>query len=176
LRPGVDVLRFVKVDFESVVGQTFLYTNIYTAVTVTNGVRFTNTYQIIQGGPNFLFVASELPINRPNEIPSLIGRSGAAPPAWINDAGINGVGNQGAAGPGIIDGTVQITFSKIGPSITNTQPGDDSEETARNASILGFTGANLIWGSFDGSTKPPIVYPEDVTLQDLENLVLQPQQ
>ncbi|MEP7084430.1 MAG: hypothetical protein ABI854_06795, partial [Betaproteobacteria bacterium] len=37
LRPGVDGLRFVKVDFDSVVGQAFSYTNIYTAVTITNG-------------------------------------------------------------------------------------------------------------------------------------------
>ncbi len=93
LRPGVDAIRFVKVDFDSVVGQTFAYTNIYSAVTITNGLRVTNTYQIIQNAPNFLFSAAELPINRPSDIPNFHCPNLAAPPSWINDAAFNSVGN-----------------------------------------------------------------------------------
>jgi hypothetical protein len=32
----------------------------------------------------------------------------------------------------------------------------------------------VVWGSFDGSANPPIVFPNSTSLQDLENQVLSP--
>ena len=32
----------------------------------------------------------------------------------------------------------------------------------------------LVWGSFDGSTNTPVIYPNYIWIQELENQVLQP--
>jgi hypothetical protein len=173
--PGVDLLHFKRADFNSLIGQGFLYTNTYAKITITNSTPFTNTFQIIKTGPDILFAAADLGDNAPAEVPPLLARSDTT--SWINDQLINtGSPLNPLAGPGIIPGGAVITFNKVGPSLTNIQPGSDSEETARESSFsfFGIGGVNFIWGSFDGSTKTPIVYPEDVSLQDIENLILHP--
>jgi hypothetical protein len=47
----------------------------------------------------------------------------------------------------------------------NTLPGTANEATARNF------GEGFVWGSFDGSTNPPIVFPRDITLEDVSLLI-----
>jgi hypothetical protein len=73
----------------------------------------------------------------------------------------------GLAGPGTIDPPSIITFNKVG---------DLFEQ-----GILGTTNAflseasqssQLAWGSFDGTTNDPVVYPNGTSIENLENLIV----
>ncbi|MEO5803084.1 MAG: hypothetical protein ABIR24_06105 [Verrucomicrobiota bacterium] len=66
-------------------------------------------------------------------------------------------------GPGVIIPQTTITFNKLGPFFRNITPSFLYEE-----SFNGF-----VWGSFDGTTNDPIVYPEGTNVRDIEDLVLQ---
>lgn len=67
---------------------------------------------------------------------------------WINHAALNG--NPGGAGPGVVAPGVAITFNNVGHVYYNTPPAQSGEAEA--------TGS-LLWGSFDGGTNAPLVYP-----------------
>lgn len=66
-------------------------------------------------------------------------------------------------GPGVIIPQTVITFNKLGPFFENITPNFLYEE-----SFQGF-----VWGSFDGTTNDPIVYPQGTLVEDIEDLVLQ---
>jgi hypothetical protein len=74
----------------------------------------------------------------------------------------------GLAGPGHIEPNITIEFNKVGPMNINFY-----------TPFLPFSGldeywsiTNFVWGSFDGSTNPPVVYPSGTSLRDLEAMVL----
>ena len=73
------------------------------------------------------------------------------------------------AGPGVLTPGNVFTFNKVGPAYINGI-----------ISFLGFTNTayseathvqTLIWGSFDGTTNAPVVYPNGTDLTNLENAV-----
>ena len=76
----------------------------------------------------------------------------------------------GLSGPGIIDnatGPAVFTFNKVGPSFWNGPFPDTNglldviNETTQMPALQ--------WGSFDGSTNDPILYPNGTSIQELEN-------
>jgi hypothetical protein len=82
---------------------------------------------------------------------------------WQNNDAINGFSNLG--GPGVIQPQVQVTFTDVLPYFRNSQPEFLDDLSA---------GGSFIWGSFDGTTNAPAVYPNylSITLQDLQDAVL----
>jgi hypothetical protein len=66
-------------------------------------------------------------------------------------------------GPGTREPLIEIQFNKVGPMLINQGPSFLSELVASRS---------FVWGSFDGSTNPPVVYPSGRSLRDLENQVL----
>jgi hypothetical protein len=68
------------------------------------------------------------------------------------------------AGPGTIDPPSIIVFDKVGPIFGNTYQTAFSPDTAQAGQSL-----ILIWGSFDGTTNLPIVYPNGSSVLNLEN-------
>src|SRR6185295_3484101 len=154
LRPGIDKLTFVRIGNGSLTGNDFNFTNNFQASYYTNGVLFTSTFQRIQTQPDILFTAADLGTLANSVFPVRVNRS----PNFQNNAALNSVdATQG--GPGTINPTVTITFNKIGPALINEFPGFTTE-----ASALNFGFRVFLWGSFDGSTNAPIVYPKDITL------------
>jgi hypothetical protein len=80
----------------------------------------------------------------------------------------------GLSGPGVIDGSTTFSYNDIGTvwwngpfSDTNSfLPGNESE--VNEATQV----PGLLWGSYDGSTNAPIVYPNNLSIRDLESQMI----
>jgi hypothetical protein len=159
LRGGIDKFTFVRVGDGTIQGNFTSVTNTYRATYFTNNIWRTSTFQRISDRPDILFSAADLGVT--GVIPLRASRSAN----FVNNAVLNSNDNT-QGGPGTIFPTVNITFNKVGPAIFNEFPGEVSEAT----SVL--LGANLfIWASFDASPKPPVVYPQDISLEQIEQQV-----
>jgi hypothetical protein len=88
--------------------------------------------------PDFLFSAKN--VNNPNDG---LYFERTTTTNWINNAGLNG---SSEGGPGVITPQVEITFNKLGHVILFSF--DQFYEADQYS-----------WGSFDGTTNAPVVYP-----------------
>jgi hypothetical protein len=143
-RPGVDKITFVRVAVDPLTGEMFLpLTNYFTDSYITNGILMQQQVARVISRPDFLFSVTDL--GKDDLTTPWLERTGTT--NWINNAALNG--NPGGAGPGVIQPPVKIVF--------NTMMGrqfatfGSSDETAYDYSEF--------YGSFDGSTNAPIVYP-----------------
>jgi hypothetical protein len=161
LRPGIDQFVFRPARFDSLLGQFIVATNLYSDSFVTNNQVRTQRIQRSITAPDILFTAEDLGLDA-GGVPVAIRRTTAAAPTWINNNLLNGAAN--LAGPGVITPQIVIAFNKVGPFILNVTPFSLDE--------LNNNGLGFIWGSFDGSTNAPVVYPIGTTIQDLESQVL----
>jgi hypothetical protein len=158
LRPGIDKLRFVRIGNGTIQGNDFNFTNNFQASYWTNGALVTSTFQRVQTLPDILFQAADLGTVANDVVPLTSARSAN----FQNNAALNSQDpNQG--GPGTINPTVVITFNKVGPGYINQFPGFVTESSA-----VAFRTQIFVWGSFDGSTNAPIVYPRDLSLEQIE--------
>jgi len=100
---------------------------------------------------------------------------------WQNNDAINGQDSDpdSNTGPGVIEGPVVISFSDqlpffyddqeflpfIGPPVPGQPTDPFSDPILFSSSVL--------WGSFDGTTDAPFIYPVygDITIADLEQFV-----
>jgi hypothetical protein len=162
LRPGVSKLHFKRVNFDSLIGSTFVtITNLYTDTIISNARPVIQPVRRLVGQPDILFVAADNG-TAGGLIPITAARTSTA--GWLNNDAINGVTGQG--GPGVITPQVQISFSDQLPYFLNSTP----------PPFLTFDPGfqSAIWASFDGTTNAPILYPAygKWTLTALQNFVL----
>ena len=155
LRPGVEKITFVRVDFDSILGQSPVFTNRYTDAYITNGTTLGQTVEIVSTVPNVLFSAADLGVGA-GGVPIPYQRT----TTYVNNDAINGGSGVVKGGPGVILPGIEISFSNLGPWLFNV--GDGSEEFA----FLG-----LIWGSFDGTTNAPVAYPIGTSIREIESRV-----
>jgi hypothetical protein len=173
LRGGVDKITFRQVKFESVFGQFIPITNRYVDTYILNSRSIKQNTQRALATPDIVFSAADL--GTVNGYPVRTTRTDTG--NWINNAGTNFLGGTDAtitAGPGVIQPPVFITFNKVGPFNINFYS-DNSFFLDEESATAGF-----VWGSFDGSTNAPFIYPSDPTgqgfpLQQLETLIQQRQ-
>jgi hypothetical protein len=161
LRPGIDKLRFRRVNFDSIIGQQFAtVTNLYMDVVITNARPILQPVQRAIAAPDIIFAAEDLGLAA-NLIPFTIARTGTA--GWQNNDAINGRAAQG--GPGVIPPSVTIRFTDQFPFFLNFTPSFLTEGTGISSGV---------WASFDGTTNAPVIYPAygGITLQDLQNQIL----
>jgi hypothetical protein len=159
LYQGIGKMQFVRANFDSLLGQFFQpVTNTYTMVSVTNSHPVTLTFQRVVTTPDFLFSAQDLDVTTPYPIPVAF----LDIPLNFDQANIL----PGLAGPGIINSPSTIVFNKIGPTFINVGPGNV------NGPLAYLGGQNLIWGSFDGTTNAPVVYPNGTSIANLAAEVL----
>jgi hypothetical protein len=114
------------------------------------------TFQRVLTQPDILFSAADL-------VPGPSAVNTGVPPY---DRNVNFNENNvtpGLAGPGTIEPPTTVTFEKVGPVFYNFSPSFLNLATASRS---------YIWGSFDGSTNPPIVYPNGTSIATLENEAL----
>jgi hypothetical protein len=142
-RPGIDKITFVPQPFDSTPSQFLPMTNQFTDTYITNGNVVHQQLQRVITQPDFLFCAADVNYGLP--LVPYVDRTGTT--NWINNAALNGSPTNG--GPGVIQPQVRITFNKLGQRFMKYS--EDSDETAESYSEL--------WGTFDNSTNPPIVYP-----------------
>lgn len=159
LRPGKDRIQFVR-SGSGIVYQPNAYqvTNRFedtALVVITNGVERTVTQRVSRfiTTPDILFTAADL------AGPTSPGFMRRTELATSNDA-INGL--EGLDGPGQFAGPGRITYSKVGPAFFNSQPSFLAQPE---------TSIYYIWGSFDGSTNEPAVYPTGTNIRAIEQRI-----
>lgn len=163
LRPGIEKINFQKVYSDSLLG-SFLTTNvIYKDTYITNSTLRTQTITRALFQPDFVFDAGDLVGSDSSGVsPSAtIGTT-----AWLNNSAINNLGGfvGNNFGPGNITPGSIYTLNTVGQIYLNTYPISPLDEANAN---LGF-----IWGSFDGSTNEPVIYPYGASIKELEAKVL----
>ena len=163
LRQGIERVRFVRANFDSLVGQFFQpITNNYTMVMITNSQMKTEFYQRIITRPDILMTAADL----------------ANGPAGINfDLPVQRTIGfdtsqilSGLRGPGTIVAPSTFTFSKVGSIFNNGPFLDDNSYLSSTVNELTQSKA-LQWASFDSSTNLPILYPNGSSIQNLANMI-----
>ena len=164
LRGGVDKLLLTNIVYNDLNPGTFRFTNSYPIYTVTNGVQTVQTIERIQTQPDILFSAADLGTDADGFTPITVRRGSR----WIDGTAANtsDPNKEAGTGPGEIGSGLVISFSKILPVHLNIFPGDITENTGANGS--GFGSVVGVWGSYDGSTNAPTIYPKDITLELLE--------
>jgi hypothetical protein len=149
LRGGIEKIQFVKTSFDSVLGRYFKPISVnYTVPMITNYTLINQSFRRVLRRPDILFSADDLGT-------ALLARSAG----FIETTNAN----VSFVGPGVFLPQMDITFNKIGPFFFNFTPFFLDEVTATKG---------FLWGSFDGSTNDPIVYPKGTSIKALERQVL----
>ncbi|MGN6553358.1 MAG: hypothetical protein ACTHLW_06515 [Verrucomicrobiota bacterium] len=165
LRPGVEKILFKQMKNFAGIGLFVAQTNQYTDVYVTDNGRgkaklVKQKVERDMPVPDIIFAAEDL--GDVLGYPLLARRTDTA--GWANNASLNSnVGGGANSGPGVIQPPIIISFNNVGPFNINENPGFVDEATA-------FSG--FVWGSFDGTTNEPVVYPNTASVEALENEVL----
>ena len=159
---GIDRIRFVRRDFDSLLGRFFApITNNYVLNSITNSTLIPQPIQRTVSFPDLLFSATDQ-ANNPDSVPgaSVYGRL-----INFNTA----FANVGLAGPGTIEPTnAPIAFDKVGPIFANFSPNAYFVDTAEASQTF----LDVVYGSFDGTTNAPIVYPNGTSIDNLANQIL----
>ena len=171
---GIGRMQFVHADYDSLLGQFFQpITNTITMVEQTNSQPVTLTFQRIVTTPDFIFSAADLASGPgsplPNPVVFSFGRN-------LNFDQANIL--PGLAGPGLITPSTTITFDKVGPVYFNyTLYGNEMDGTPYFTETPGTDGGDFyyayyfVWASYNGTTNDPVVYPDGMSIQNLENQV-----
>lgn len=167
-RPGVDKLTFQRVG---VLGTNFTpitlrYTDRF--INPTNGRVVKQAVERLVLRPDIIFEVRDIGLSANSVAPFSAFRTDTT--SWINNAALNSFnGGAGLGGPGTITPGVNITFSDMIPYYINRGAGE----------IDGDGSVGFIWGSFDGTTRAPVVYPvyqdprlPELSLEYLQNVVL----
>jgi hypothetical protein len=169
---GIGQVQFVRADFDSISGQFYQpITNTYTVNAVTNSQYQSRTFQRIVTGPDLTFSAEDLATANANILSIQNDPYVRTDPNWDqNNAGL------GLAGPGTINPSTstRIAFNDVGDVFLNGSLAFYG--LATNQFLTEVTAVNsrpfFAWGSFDASTNPPIVYPDNAALTNLENQII----
>lgn len=155
LRQGIGRVQFIRRDFDSLIGSFWNpVTNTYTLTTVTNSMPFQQIIRRAVTTPDILITAEDL-----------------ATDGSVTGFGVT-LGTRNLAfstnslpalfGPGIIEPLVRFSFNKVGPIFGNFTPFNLDEIT--QIPILN-------WGSYDGSTNAPVIYPNGTSILNYEQNV-----
>jgi len=154
VRAGVDKVRFVKVNTDPVLRQNARQAAVtYPEVVSSNGVVIRQVVSRLLTRPDILISARDLGVA--NYVP-FIGAQNL--PTFVNTGATLDANFEG---PGNVEPQSGYTFSKVGVYSLNT--GNTDEQDGQPGSL---------WGSFDGSTNAPVLYPIGSKLADLEAAAL----
>lgn len=160
LYQGIGGTKFQRADYDSLLSQTFdPVTNYYHMVVLTNSQWQTRSFVRVVTQPDILMDAADQ--GQANTfIGSVFRNINFTPSPALN----------GLAGPGTIDAPSVITYDKIGESVWNGYDIQTIGAAATN-SFLGQYGSipALAWASFGASTNTPELYPNGISIQNLEN-------
>lgn len=157
MQQGIERIKFVRHDYDSLLGRYITpITNFYTINAITNSGLLPQRIMRVVTVPDILFDAQDLT------------GVGGTHSDWARSISFDTTQvDPGLAGPGTITSPTVITFDKSGPLYFNYSPNAYFLDSAEAGQLT-----VLIWGSFDGSTNLPTVYPNGTSLAMLENQVL----
>src|SRR5882724_6929847 len=189
---GVERLRFIRRDYDSLLNQAWEpVTNDYTLNELTNSMIVSRHIRRVVPKPDFLFTAADLGFSTSvtysntvagaTETLNLTVAPGVGKSDVIRTINFNQTARPGNnAGPGTIESpfilpTLMI-YNKMGPlyfnstafGLVNTNAGVTIGEPQQTPLLA------LSWGSFDGTTNSPEVYPNGHSIEELESLVIGP--
>lgn len=167
---GVDKLKFTKVYFDGLLGQTFTAVSNSYSVPVAVDVQSGSS---VDGGGEINLRVEQLRVTRVAVFPDIVFSAsdlldgglppfvhlGRNAPTYVRSADY--VVNNG---PGIMDNSITITFNKQGPYLQRSYtPGSPfvTELTSFQAPV---------YAAFDGSTNPPVLFPSGASIKDLERI------
>lgn len=188
---GVEKIRFIRRDYDSLINQAWdPVTNDYTMFELTNSAMVPRHMQRAVPRPDFLFTAADLALDFAFSYTNTV--AGAIETVNLTAAVTGALGkfdvvrtinyNQNArpgnnAGPGTIESPLVLptlmVFNKVGPLYENNNLVGGTNGffmTDQNQNPF----LSLSWGSFDGSTNAPEVYPNGTTIAQLEALLTGP--
>jgi len=149
LRQGIEKVSFIRRDYDSLLGRFFVpITNDYSMTAMIRNQPVKQYFRRVVLAPDILIQAEDLDL--------------LAYVRSINFGASNLLST--LAGPGTIEPFSTLSVNKIGPTRVNIGFGGFEDETT---AIL----TNFVWGSFDGSTNPPVVYPIGTSIKDLEERI-----
>lgn len=160
MRGGADKVTFVRLDVDSFLGRFLNPLVIRYPETVVDPLTlrpFTQTVQRQLAFPDIIFTAADLGAAPNTGEPYVFSRA----LGFLDNSVLNSGGRDAHAGPGnVLPG--EITLNKVGPWSIN-----EDSFPAQEDGIKGF-----IFGTFDGTTNAPVVFPEGVDIYELERKVL----
>jgi hypothetical protein len=163
---GIGGIQFVRVPDQNVdpASGNFIQpvTNTYTLMVVPPGSTkaMPQTFQRVLIRPDILFSAADL-LPGPGAANDLV-------PHYTRNVVFNLTHispTLAVSGPGTIDPSTTVVFDKVGPVFENYSP------SFLNGPVAAYA-QNFVWGSFDGSTNDPIVYPNGTSIATLESEAL----
>lgn len=143
-RPGVEKITFVPHPFDSLLNEFLPMTNQFTDAYITNNAVVQQQVERVNNQPDFLFCAGDTGTVFPANL--FFFHTGTT--NWINNAALNGEPTRG--GPGLIQPPARLGFNKLGKLFST------SSESVGDDVVFEY---EVRWGSFDGTTNPPIRYP-----------------
>lgn len=164
LRPGIGKVSFTKVLFDSLLYSSLNVTSVFTDTVITNSISTNQAVQRVLTTPDILFTAADLGVAVVAGVPVPIRYTRTVLGNYVNYSALNGVGSV-LAGPGVIDPgggaapAITVSFSKLGLYYTANTP-------------FYFTQAGSVWGYFSDVSTNIAVFPEGMTVQDVEDFVL----
>ena len=177
LRPGINKLQFQRVNFDSMLGNTFTpITNNWNDAYVTNGQLKLQSVQRVITQPDILFIVDDLGFTTFEGLPVWMARSSTT--NWVNNDALNGYDSNVDGGPGTIEPPVNIWFSNRLPYFENYTGQGNYFVNGMSANADGQEGASrsAIWGSYDATTNAIVIYPQylGITVGDLRAIAVKP--
>jgi hypothetical protein len=164
LRQGIEHVQFVRRDYDSLLGQFYRpITNFYTLNVITNNVLLRQRVRRLVSNPDILFTAQDLASTTADPAS---GAAAIARSANFNNANVYA----GLNGPGTINPGTVITYDKVGPIYL--VPGFFTTNVAFSFYDESDAITILIWGSYDGTTNYPTIYPNGTSIDTLASQVL----
>ena len=152
---GVEKITFVRRDFDSLIGGSWIaVSNNYTLKSVVGAAVIPRFVQRVITAPDILITAFDIP---PFVVNGLI----TPQPYQRSEPNWNKNLLPRLAGPGTIEPSVTISFNTEAPVYYNT-----------SAFLTQPANPTVVYGSFDGTTNAPVVYPDGTSLANLENQIL----
>jgi Putative Ig domain len=157
---GVDKINFQNVPFDSILSTNWgPVTNYYQLTAITNFTPVTETFRRVATQPDLTIEARDGIVGPANQnfITTQL-------PAQLNFNAT--VESTDGNGPGTIEPPIVLLFTKGGTAGSQFINGGGAFQTQGTATPYFFA-----WGSFDGTTNAPIIYPTNSSLQGLESMI-----
>ena len=162
LYQGIGKVQFVRVDYDSLIGQFWQpQTNSYTMVVITNGFMHTQHFDRQVAAPEILLTATDQGVA--NTFNGTVTRN------------INYDVSQvlpGLAGPGVITPNTVFDYNEIGDTFRNGFEANPFLTTIPTIVDETTQVPTAAWASFDDSTNAPVIYPDGTSLDNLGSQVL----
>lgn len=168
LRPGINKIQFQRIDYDGLLGVWISTNYAFVDQYLQRGQIRRQTLGRPMPVADLTFHAADLgqgPTDELTGFTSIVRTDGFQSNAALNGVIVGGGGGSinEEAGPGTVNPGISVTFSTVVPYFINgPYPSSLSEATSSRS---------FAWGSFDGSTNVPVVYPSGASIAELEQRV-----